>query len=103
LCEIGAAGCTTLSKALYAQATDPTASQDATNTSLLDGSAAEAARAAAPTGGVPAPGGNNGPAAAAPLSGEMPSPPHREARERELLLAYGELGDARDVSVQCLK
>lgn len=103
--DAGAADCTALSKAPYAQATDPTASQDATNTSLLDGSVAEAARAAAPAaGGVPTPsGGGGGPAAAAPLSGEMPSPPHRDARERELLLAYGELGDARDVSVQHLK
>ena len=27
----------------------------------------------------------------------MPSPPRREAREREMLLAYGQLGDATEV------
>lgn len=29
--------------------------------------------------------------------GTMPSPPRREARERELLAAYGQLGDANEV------
>jgi hypothetical protein len=28
---------------------------------------------------------------------DMPSPPNREARERELLTAVGDLGDAREV------
>ena len=30
---------------------------------------------------------------------DMPSPPNREARERELLTAVGDLGDAREVRV----
>lgn len=30
-------------------------------------------------------------------SAEMPSPPRRENREREMLLAYGQLGDATEV------
>ena len=30
-------------------------------------------------------------------SGDMPSPPRRETRERELLTAYGQLGDANEV------
>lgn len=30
-------------------------------------------------------------------SAEMPSPPRREAREREMLAAYGQLGDATEV------
>ncbi len=29
--------------------------------------------------------------------GTMPSPPRREAREKELLAAYGQLGDANEV------
>ena len=32
-----------------------------------------------------------------PGSGNMPSPPRRETRERELLAAYGQLGDANEV------
>ena len=32
-----------------------------------------------------------------PPMGTMPSPPRREARERELLAAYGQLGDANEV------
>jgi FKBP12-rapamycin complex-associated protein len=34
---------------------------------------------------------------AIPGSGNMPSPPRRETRERELLAAYGQLGDANEV------
>lgn len=30
-------------------------------------------------------------------SGDMPSPPRRETRERDLLTAYGQLGDANEV------
>ena len=30
-------------------------------------------------------------------SAEMPSPPRRETREREMLTAYGQLGDAVEV------
>jgi hypothetical protein len=30
-------------------------------------------------------------------AGTMPSPPRREAREKELLAAYGQLGDANEV------
>jgi hypothetical protein len=33
---------------------------------------------------------------------DMPSPPNREARERELLTAVGDLGDAREVRVPVL-
>ena len=32
-----------------------------------------------------------------PGSADMPSPPRRETRERELLSAYGQLGDANEV------
>lgn len=34
---------------------------------------------------------------AEPGSADMPSPPRRETRERELLSAYGQLGDANEV------
>lgn len=32
-----------------------------------------------------------------PGSADMPSPPRRDTRERELLSAYGQLGDANEV------
>lgn len=32
----------------------------------------------------------------------MPSPPRREAREKELKEAYGQLGDANEVRPACL-
>ena len=34
---------------------------------------------------------------AEPGSADMPSPPRRDTRERELLSAYGQLGDANEV------
>ena len=37
------------------------------------------------------------PAVREPGSADMPSPPRRDTRERELLSAYGQLGDANEV------
>ena len=60
--------------------------QDATNISLLDSAPPGGALSGIPDGHLAA-GGER-----------LPSPPHREARERELLAAYNEMGggDAKE-------
>lgn len=68
--------------------------QDAANIRLLGGPAG----GTAPAGGGP-PGGGAFPEGHLAAGDAIPSPPHREARERELLAAYNQLAgeDAKEV------